>query len=75
MVTPRLPRIAKWLLAFVAGVLLLVVLALLVLQHWVGTEDFRQRVDREATAALGFEVVQAARRASALRHCSAKVSA
>lgn len=54
--TARLPRIAKWLLAFVAAVLLLAVLALLVLQHWVGTDDFRQRVSREATAALGFEV-------------------
>ncbi len=52
----RLPRVAKWLLAFVAGLLLLVVLALLVLQHWVGTDDFRQRVGREAGAALGFEV-------------------
>ncbi len=52
----RLPRVAKWLLAFVAGVLLLVVLALLVLHHWVGTDDFRQRVSREASSALGFEV-------------------
>ena len=51
-----LPRFAKWLLALVAGLLLLVLLALLVLQHWVGTDDFRRRVSREATAALEFEV-------------------
>lgn len=54
--TARLPRIAKWLLAIAAGVLLLAVLALLVLQHWVGTDGFRQRVSQEASGALGVEV-------------------
>ena len=52
----RLPRFAKWLLALVAGLVVVAVLALLAVQHWVGTEDFRQRVGREASAALGFEV-------------------
>ncbi len=52
----RLPRVVKWLLAMAVALVVLVVAALLALQHWVGTEDFRQRVGREASAAVGFEV-------------------
>ena len=52
----RLPRFAKWLLATAVALVLLFVGALLALQQWVGTEDFRQRVGREASAAVGFEV-------------------
>ena len=52
----RLPRFAKWLLATAVALVLLFVGALLALQQWVGTEDFRQRVGREASATVGFEV-------------------
>ena len=52
----RLPRFAKWLLATAVALVLLFVGALLALQQWVGTEDFRQRVGREASAAVDFEV-------------------
>jgi uncharacterized protein involved in outer membrane biogenesis len=55
-VTARLPRFAKWLLAALVALAVLVVAALFVLQQWVGTDDFRQRVEREASLALGFEV-------------------
>lgn len=49
-------RVAKWL---VAGVLLLVLLfggAVLALQHWIGTQDFRERAAQQASAALGVPV-------------------
>jgi len=46
-------KIFKWVsIAAVAFVLLLVVVAM-VLQYWLRTDDFRTRVEKEATAALG----------------------
>lgn len=46
-------RFRRWLLF--AGLLLLLLLAGggLALQHWISTDEFRLRVEREATAALG----------------------
>ncbi len=51
-----MPRFLKWLLASVAAVLLGLVAALLGVQHWLGTADFRQRVSQEASQALGVPV-------------------
>jgi len=46
-------KLLKWLVfAFVAFLLLLAGVAL-ALQHWLRTDDFRGRVEREASAALG----------------------
>ena len=50
-------RIFKWLvIAFLVVVLLLAALAF-GLHRWVSTDDFRQRIEREASAALGVPVV------------------
>lgn len=46
----------KWLVFLTLGLLLVLAAAVLILQRWVGTDDFRQRVEREATAALGLPV-------------------
>ncbi|MBI5278898.1 MAG: AsmA family protein [Burkholderiales bacterium] len=49
-------RAIKWLaIAGAAGVLLLAVVVL-ALHRWLGTDDFRQRVEREASAAAGLPV-------------------
>ena len=48
-----LPKWLKWLLGTLAAGLLLAVAALLAVQHWVGSGDFKQRAEREATQALG----------------------
>jgi hypothetical protein len=52
----RLPKVLTWLLVTLAAVLLLAVAALLAVQHWMGSDDFKQRAEREATQALGVEV-------------------
>ena len=46
-------RLLKWLAITLAGVALLLVAVALSLQYWLRTDDFRARVEREATAALG----------------------
>jgi len=50
-------RLAKWLLALVLIPLLLLGGVALALQHWVGSEDFRGRVNQQASSALGVPVV------------------
>ena len=52
----RVPKFLKWLLGTLAAALLLTVAVLLGVQHWVGTEDFKLRAQREAAAALGVEL-------------------
>ena len=51
-----LPKWLKWLLVTLAAGLLLAVAALLAVQRWVGSDDFKQRAEREATQALGVEL-------------------
>jgi uncharacterized protein involved in outer membrane biogenesis len=46
-------RIVKWMAIVGAGVLLLAAGAVLALNQWLNSGDFRTRVEREATAALG----------------------
>lgn len=46
-------KLIKWGTIAVAAFLLLLVVVALVLQHWLRTDDFRTRVEREAGAALG----------------------
>ena len=46
-------RALKWLVAAVLLVALLLAGVVFALHSWLGTDDFRQRVEREATAALG----------------------
>ncbi len=49
-------RLAKWLLALVMVPVLLLGGIALALQYWVGSEDFRARVNSQASAALGVSV-------------------
>ncbi|MEO8022139.1 hypothetical protein [Polaromonas sp.] len=49
-------RIFKWVLAAALAAVLLLVGVALVLQGWVSSDDFRQRMEREATAVLGLPV-------------------
>lgn len=46
-------KLIKWGAISVAALLLLLVGVALVLQHWLRTDDFRTRVEREGSAALG----------------------
>jgi hypothetical protein len=46
-------KVFKWLSILAALFLLLVVAVVFVLQYWLRTDDFRVRVEKEATAALG----------------------
>lgn len=46
-------KLIKWGTIAVAAFVLLLVVVALVLQHWLRTDDFRTRVEREASAALG----------------------
>ena len=50
-------RLLKWLLWAALAVVLLLAATVFALHRWVGTDDFRQRVEREASAALGVPVV------------------
>jgi hypothetical protein len=50
-------RWQKWLLLALVGLAGLVVAALLLLQRWVGSDDFRHRVQVQAQEALGVPVV------------------
>jgi uncharacterized protein involved in outer membrane biogenesis len=49
-------RVVKWLLALILLPLLLLGGVAIALQHWVGSEDFRGRVNQQASAALGVPV-------------------
>jgi hypothetical protein len=46
-------KILKWVTVALAAFLLLVVVVAILLQQWLRTDDFRTRVEREASAALG----------------------
>ncbi|NPC55229.1 AsmA family protein [Caenimonas soli] len=50
-------RLAKWLLALILLPLLLLGAVAMALQHWVGSEDFRGRVNQQASETLGVPVV------------------
>lgn len=49
-------RVLKWLAAAVALLAVLLIGTAFALHRWVNTDDFRARVEREATAALGVAV-------------------
>ena len=49
-------KIFKWLAALALGLVLLFVALVFALHRWVSTDDFKQRVTIEATAALGVPV-------------------
>lgn len=46
-------KVLKWLTFALAAFLLLVVVVAILLQQWLRTDDFRTRVEKEASAALG----------------------
>lgn len=50
-------RILKWLLGAALAVVVLFAALVFALHRWVGTDDFRQRIEREASAALGVPVL------------------
>ncbi|MES2280472.1 MAG: hypothetical protein V4542_03585 [Pseudomonadota bacterium] len=50
-------RYFKWLLWALLVLVVLLAAVILALHRWVGSDDFRQRVEREAGAALGVPVV------------------
>lgn len=49
-------RVLKWIAVALAVLVLLLLGAVFALHRWVNTDDFRQRAEREATAALGLPV-------------------
>lgn len=49
-------KILKWVMVAAAAILLLAVVVAILLQQWLRTDDFRTRVEREASAALGVPV-------------------
>lgn len=49
-------KIVKWLAALVMIAVLLLAAVALALHRWAGSDDFRQRMEREASAALGLPV-------------------
>jgi uncharacterized protein involved in outer membrane biogenesis len=49
-------RLWKWILVAFAAAVLLFAVMLFVLHRWLATDDFRARVEREASAALGVPV-------------------
>jgi hypothetical protein len=46
-------KVLKWFVVAVAGVVLLLVAVAMALQYWLRTDDFRTRVEQQASAALG----------------------
>lgn len=49
-------KIFKWLVFLALGLMLLLAAVAFTLHRWVSTDDFRQRMEREASAALGVPV-------------------
>jgi hypothetical protein len=49
-------RVLKWLAFGLAALVLLLVAVAMSLQHWLRTDDFRARVEKEAGAALGVPI-------------------
>ena len=46
-------KVLKWLAVLLAGCALVLVAVVIALQHWLHSDDFRARVEREGSAALG----------------------
>lgn len=49
----RMAKLFKWLVFLALGLMVLLAVVAYTLHRWVSTDDFRQRVEREASAALG----------------------
>ncbi len=49
-------KVFKWVVFLALGLMVLLAVVAFTLHRWVSTDDFRQRVEREATAALGVPV-------------------
>ena len=49
----RMVKVLKWMAVLAAVFVLLVVAAAVALQYWLRSDDFRTRVEKEASAALG----------------------
>jgi len=49
-------KVFKWLVFLALGLMVLLAVVAFTLHRWVSTDDFRQRLEREATAALGVPV-------------------
>jgi uncharacterized protein involved in outer membrane biogenesis len=49
-------KVFKWLVFLALGLMVLLAAVAFTLHRWVSTDDFRQRVEREASAALGVPV-------------------
>lgn len=52
----RMVKVFKWLVFLALGLIVLLAAVIFVLHRWVSTEGFAERVEREATAALGVPV-------------------
>lgn len=52
----RMAKLFKWLVFLALGLMVVLAVVAYTLHRWVSTDDFRQRVEREATAALGVPV-------------------
>ena len=52
----RMKKILKWLFFTALALIVLLLAAVFGLHRWVNTEDFRQRIERDASAALGVPV-------------------
>jgi uncharacterized protein involved in outer membrane biogenesis len=52
----RMAKVFKWLVFLALGLMVLLAAVAFTLHRWVSTEDFRRRVEREASAALGVPV-------------------
>lgn len=52
----RMAKVFKWLVFLALGLMVLLAVVAFTLHRWVSTDDFRQRVEREASAALGVPV-------------------
>jgi hypothetical protein len=52
----RMAKVFKWVVFLALGLMVLLAVVAFTLHRWVSTDGFRQRVEREATAALGVPV-------------------
>lgn len=50
---PDMKRIIKWVVITLLVLLLVLAVGALALQRWLGTDDFRHRIEQQASAALG----------------------